>query len=419
MFLIIRQNLLALPLLGLPLIPILAWYYSAITLGFAVVIFVVSSIWIVTLYKYMENNKFIEANAIVDAVQSMSSEMMFSLLDEKGHFIQVSEAFCRVLGIREEELLNRHYSVLYDEKCINNKHEHTDVLNSEGCSQIQLCSKDSSGKLHWFSVIIYKLSKGGDGAYFSICHEITSTPLLKERQEKLERQSKYAAMGEMISMIAHQWRQPLSTIAAIAGNIRIAIDLGTATDEKTFEGMTKINKFALHLSETINDFRNFFAPQKDIVDISTSHLVLAALKFTAHVGQSYGINIKNECALEETLSVPKNEMLQVLINLIKNAQDVLVGRDIVNRQVIIRDFLINNTIVLEVADNGGGIDPSIADKIFDPYFTTKLNDGTGLGLYMSRRIIEEHLNGTLNAYNSDEGAVFSISIPKKEYKTNK
>jgi len=409
-----RQNLLALPLLGLPIIPILAWHYAVITLSFAVTIFIISSIWIVSLFKYIDKNKFIEVDAIVDAAQLMSSDMMFSLLDEKGHFLQVSEAFCSVIGIKENDLLNRHCSVLYDEKCTNNRRSPIDILNNKSSSQIQLCSKDVNGKMHWFSVIIYKLSKGSSGTYFSICHEITSTPLLKERQEMLERQSKYAAMGEMISMIAHQWRQPLSTIAAIAGNVRIAIDLGTSTDEKTFEAMTKVNQFALHLSETINDFRNFFAPQKDIIDISTRELALGAFKFTAHIGQSYGINIKNECTLEETLSVPKNEMLQVLINLIKNAQDVLVGRDIVNRQIIIRDFLINNTIVLEVADNGGGIDPLIADKIFDPYFTTKANDGTGLGLYMSRRIVEEHLNGTLNAYNSDEGAVFSISIPKQE-----
>jgi len=409
-----KQNFLFLPLLILPLIPIFAWYYAVIAFGVAIIIFIISSIWVASLYLYIEKKKFIEVDAIVDAVQSMSSVMMFSLLDDRGHFIQVSEAFCNVLGIKEDELLNRHFSVLYDEKCTNNKRLPTEIFKNRSSSQIQLCTKDVNGKLHWFSVIIYKLSKVSSESYFTICHEITSTPLLKERQEMLERQSKYAAMGEMISMIAHQWRQPLSTIATIAGNIRISIDLGTATDEKTIDAMTNVNKYALHLSETINDFRNFFAPQKDIIEISTNELALGALKFTAHIGQSYGINIKNECNLNEIVSVPKNEMLQVLINLIKNAQDVLVGRDIVNRKIIIRDFLINNTIVLEVADNGGGIDPSIADKIFDPYFTTKEADGTGLGLYMSRRIIEEHINGTLNAYNSDEGAVFSISIPKQE-----
>ena len=409
-----RQNLLFLPLLILPLIPVYAWYYLAVTTWMAIIAFFISTIWIVALYQQIEKKRFTQIDPIVSAVQSMSSEMIFALLDDKGHFIQVSEAFCNVIGYKEDELLSRHCSVLYDEKCTNNKRLPTDIVKNKSCSQIQVCSRDSKGKLHWFTAMIYKLSKGGNSSYLAICQEITGTPLLKERQEMLERQSKYAAMGEMIGMIAHQWRQPLSTIAAIAGNIKISIDLDTSTDEKTFEAMTKVNQYALHLSETINDFRNFFSPQKDIVDISTRELALGALKFTTHIGQSYGINIKNECNLKETVSVPKNEMLQVLINLIKNSQDVLVGRDIVNRQITIRDFLINNTIVLEVADNGGGIDASIADKIFDPYFTTKKSDGTGLGLYMSRRIIEEHVNGTLQAYNSDEGAVFSIAIPMKE-----
>jgi len=407
-----KEFFFLLPLFSIPTIPILAFQNEYLTLFPAITVFVILTLLLFYLAKKVILNSQNSGDMIADALQTMSSSVMYAFLDEKGHFQQVSDAFCERIGFSKDDLLYRHCSVLYNDQCSQNRQSPLEILGEDQSAQMQLCSKNGAGKMKWFSTSLHRLNS--ENEFLVLCQEIINSPMLEERKEMLERQSRYASMGEMISMIAHQWRQPLSTIAAVAGNVKISLKLGTVTDEKMVEAMSQINRYALYLSDTITDFRNFFKPQKDIVDISTSELVKSALKFTTHIGKSFGISIVNECSETSHAKIPRNEMIQVIINLIKNAQDVLVHRDIANRKITIRDFVINNNIILEIADNAGGIDQKIADKIFDPYFTTKEDEGTGLGLYMSRRIVEEHMNGTLQAYNSDEGAVFSISIPISE-----
>ncbi len=245
---------------------------------------------------------------------------------------------------------------------------------------------------------------------------------LQKKEQLLQQQSRHAQMGEMISMIAHQWRQPLSAISATAFSILIKTKR-KKFDQSTPEGLEKYNtflqtniesiqKYVQFLSTTIDDFRNFFRPEKlkeqcSFDDIITKTLQIAEVSLTNK-------NIQLTKALQSHchIHIYKNEVTQALLNILKNAEDNFIERDIVPAQIIIRAYEQNRFCFLEIEDNGGGIDTSIIDKIFDPYFSTKEEkNGTGLGLYMSKVIVEDHNSGRLEVENRSKGACFIFSFP--------
>jgi len=234
---------------------------------------------------------------------------------------------------------------------------------------------------------------------------------LKEKEKLLQQQSRLAQMGEMISMIAHQWRQPLSAISATSTAMILRTKLGTIDNEYVEEMSNNISGYATHLSETINDFRNFYKPNKEKIEISLDTLFESVYSIIKISLKKHNIKLIQELhSKEETLSYA-NELKQVLLNLIKNAEDILIEREIENPYIIIHTYTDKGRRFLEIKDNGGGIDSSIIDKIFDPYFSTKKKkDGTGLGLYMSKVIVEDHCNGVLSVENTEEGAMFCIEL---------
>jgi signal transduction histidine kinase len=237
---------------------------------------------------------------------------------------------------------------------------------------------------------------------------------VKIQKEQLVKQSRHAAMGEMISMIAHQWRQPLSTISSIVSNMKISIDLNEIEPKSLKDDLDKITDLNKYLSKTINDFRNFFLPnkKKDISDITI--LTQEANNLLEHLLKVNDIELINNCKQVSDVYVYKNEFVQVIINIIKNAIDQLIINSIRDRKIWLDDYEDSKNVVLYIADNAGGIPDDIIDRIFEPYFSTKNEkNGTGLGLYMSKMIIEEHLNGSITVENnSHSGVTFSIKLPK-------
>ena len=235
---------------------------------------------------------------------------------------------------------------------------------------------------------------------------------IKDTQKKeklLQQQSRLAQMGEMLSMIAHQWRQPLSAIASRAGNLTLQIMLKKEIDNKMLKGeMDKIIEYTQHLSETINEFRNFFKQNKTKKETSCVAVVNSVLSIVETALNNKNITIVKEFDENApSFELYENELKQVVLNLIKNAEDILIEKEIQNATITIKVY----DKVIVVSDNGGGIKDSIIDKIFDPYFSTKKKkDGTGLGLYMSKVIIEEHCGGKLTVTNDKFGAVFAIDL---------
>ena len=233
----------------------------------------------------------------------------------------------------------------------------------------------------------------------------------REKDQALIQQSKLAQMGEMIAMIAHQWRQPLGAITAAANDLILKITFGKY-DAKYFDKKLKnITDLSQHLSKTIDDFRGFYKKDKEKIEILLSDIVKDVLNIVAVSIKNKNIEIITEFHSDKKVYTYPNEVRQVVLNLIKNAEDILLEKGVKNPYIKIKTFDIENNSCLEVSDNGGGVPKNIIDKIFDPYFSTKTKkDGTGLGLYMSKIIIEEHCNGTLSVSNSEEGAIFRIEF---------
>jgi len=231
------------------------------------------------------------------------------------------------------------------------------------------------------------------------------------KDKQLMQQSRLAQMGEMLSMIAHQWRQPLSAISSVAVSLNIKAELGKADEETVIGFAKKISEYAQHLSSTIDDFRDFFKPSKEVEYTTFNEIIASVLKIVENEINLYDINLiqQLEC-YEEFYSYP-NELKQVILNLLKNAQDILVEKNIQDPYIKVNTYTEKGKLVLTVSDNGGGIPEDIIDKVFDPYFSTKLDkNGTGIGLYMSKTIVDDHCKGELSVSNNEEGAVFKLSL---------
>ncbi len=253
------------------------------------------------------------------------------------------------------------------------------------------------------------------GTIQDITAEYMAQEALRHRDKMMFRQSRLAQMGEMISMIAHQWRQPLNAISMTTATMTHKVSEGKY-DKAFFESrLERISAYVQHLSDTIEDFRNFFKPDKEKQEISFSEIVDDALGFLKPGLESNSITVQKECDSKARMMTYTNELLQVVLNLIKNAEDVLVQNKTKEPLITIRCYDDKEKSILEIEDNAGGIDESILDKIFDPYFTTKeQHNGTGLGLYMSKVIIQEHCEGTLSVANSAKGACFRIIMDKRD-----
>lgn len=239
--------------------------------------------------------------------------------------------------------------------------------------------------------------------------------LLKERHKDkmLMQQSRFAALGEMIEQIAHQWRQPLNTLALINQNLYFKYKL-QKFDAKSFdEAHEQIDNNLQYMSQTIDDFRNFYNTNTKEETYELKEAIDTALSLSDSTIKYAKIKVTIQDAPDYYVHNRKNEFIQVCMNLLKNAHDALIEKRKEDREVNFGIDCHDNKIYLSVEDNAGGIDESIINKIFNPYFTTKTKDnGSGIGLYMSKSIIEEHLDGTIHVENTPKGARFTLSLPQ-------
>jgi polar amino acid transport system substrate-binding protein len=233
----------------------------------------------------------------------------------------------------------------------------------------------------------------------------------KEKDLLILQQSRLAQMGEMISMIAHQWRQPLNVISLKISYLKIRAKRNDLPPDKVLELSEETLRIVQHLSRTIDDFRYFFKPTVDAKTTDFRTIAQNALTIVGHAIESRQIEIATDLRGERTFKGYPSEMAQVVINLLKNAQDAILEQAVQPGRIVLRTYDTPDGTVLEVHDNAGGIPAPLLDKIFDPYFSTKdEKNGTGLGLYMSKQIVEKHEGGRLFVENRDGGALFRIEI---------
>ena len=243
--------------------------------------------------------------------------------------------------------------------------------------------------------------------------------LLKEKQKlqkdieykniMLIQQNKFVSMGEMIANIAHQWRQPLNTLGLLIQKMGIFYKQGLLDTKQIDENITKAMFLMNGMSETIDDFRNFFSKDRVLEDFYVEEAVLKCLDIIKPNIDSNNIELALEIKNKYFVTGYKNEFFQVILNLLNNAVEALLIDKISKPKIKVKIRYENHNIYLDICDNAKGISSSIIDKIFNPYFTTK-DSGTGLGLYMSKIIIEEHMDGKISVESSNHGTTSTIVL---------
>jgi signal transduction histidine kinase len=237
-------------------------------------------------------------------------------------------------------------------------------------------------------------------------------------------QSRFAALGEMIGNIAHQWRQPLSAISSTASGIELQMEIGVASNEDIKKSYSDIKNYVQFLTQTIEDFRGFFKEDKTKVDFDMRNVLKNALAITNATYKDNNINVKLNISDEPlTANGMPSELAQAFLNILNNARDAIIEKKPNFKGIYIYSQNTENENILYFQDNAGGIPDGILEKIFDPYFTTKhQSQGTGIGLYMSKDIVEKNMHGSLSVKNivqeldgvTYNGACFRISLPKNK-----
>ena len=352
--------------------------------------------------------------------------------------IMANNALCNMLGYKEDELLGHCVSEFVDEKNRNVFLKNaSETQGGKGGKNYEMGLVHKSGRIvhALFSTEVLSDENGDILGSFAMVTNITKRKhaedelvsfnyLLEEKiaeevlknhskDELMTKQMRMAQMGEMISMIAHQWRQPLSTISAIVASMQMGLSLDDDEDNPIYEDLEHVNEHIQFLSNTIDDFRHFFSPNKLKNQVRLCDLLDNALGIIKQSLIQTNVDVVNDYKhLTRPMKLYSNELVQVFLNLVKNSMDVLSERELDRAYICIRGSEYDNKSVIVFEDNGGGISPKIMQKIFEPYFTTKNEkNGTGLGLYMSKMIIEEHCDGHLIVENTDVGARFTIALP--------
>ncbi|PHR58510.1 MAG: hypothetical protein COA44_03440 [Arcobacter sp.] len=354
-----------------------------------------------------------KTKSIQQSLDIINKHVLTAHIDLNGLITNVSTAYCNISGYEKNQFIAKPFTLLFDAQTPlkDLKALWKDLKEGQAYTG-EVKNMDTFDNFYWLDMHINPeyTSSGEKIGYVCIAHNITDKKLVIEQQEQLIAQSRHAAMGEMISMIAHQWRQPLATISAITTGISMDISLGSSSNDTLEEKIESISKQVQHLSHTVDDFRDFFKPTKGVENTYVKALVSEAIKLLDH-RLTKKIEIKYTAEIDLCLALYRNELVQVLINILNNACDALESKGVKNPCISINEYVENSMLVIEIQDNAGGIEEKALAHVFDPYFSTKTKNGTGLGLYMSKTIVEDHQKGILEAFNQNKGAMFRVSLP--------
>lgn len=359
-----------------------------------------------------------------------------SITDVHGIITDISQAYEKVSGYTKQEVIGRTHSVF--------RHPDTseefyagmwDNLLAGKAWEGEVENRRKDGEAYWLKLYIEpQTDRNGDvQGYIATGHDITNKVQLEVLTKELEYrvmqeveknrlqaaqlidQSRLAQMGEMISMIAHQWRQPLASVSAIASTLTLDVIMDNYEKEFFEERLGAIADLAQHLSATIDDFRGFFKQNKEVSSATWETIAEGSLGIIEPTLKTRNIVVHRRYEANEPFSTYINEVRQVILNILKNAEDIFLEKKIEEPTIWIRSYEKDSTVCISIEDNAGGIPSEVIGKVFDPYFSTKTEiDGTGLGLYMSKKIIEEHCRGKLKASNTSNGALFEIVLPKEQ-----
>ena len=250
-----------------------------------------------------------------------------------------------------------------------------------------------------------------DSLQIEMAERLRAEEELRSRERLMIQQSRLAAMGEMISNIAHQWRQPLNILGLIVQRLPFFYDAGKFDRDFLVKSASDAMNLIRHMSATIDDFRDFFMPDKERTIFSVKKAVYQAVSLIDAGFKAQNIDIVTRIEGESTVNGYPSQFAQVILNILFNARDALLERGVDKGRIEIESSWERERLVLTIRDNAGGIPDNILDKVFDPYFTTKGPDrGTGIGLFMAKSIIDKSMGGRITACNYEDGAEFRIEV---------
>lgn len=335
--------------------------------------------------------------------------------DSAGVILYVNEQMIRESGYTKEELVGTNMARFRSRK--HNDEYYTDLWKTISVDKKvwhgMLVSETKNGEFRDWQATIFPLLEEDHEVvnYVYVVEDITEQ---NSKDRLFVQQTRQAQMGEMLSMIAHQWRQPLAIINSLVGQVQFKNAMRSEPDPVLEENLYKIEEQSMHLSHTINDFRNFFNPNKQEEEIMCSTLVQNAVRLIDHSIKVSSLDFSIKVAADSCIKTFSNELMQVMITLIKNSLDAFEENKIKERILTILIDKNESDAIITIQDNGGGISEKVMKEIFSPYFTTKGDkEGTGLGLYMSKMVVEEHCKGKLTVQSKDAKSTFSIVLPMK------
>lgn len=367
-------------------------------------------------------------------------------LEHDGKIGAVNLSGANLLGMERSRLLGRRFELFVSQEARPFFSEFIKrVFASHGkqSCEMPLTVKDNRQLFVQIEASGYKLDMGCRLAVIDITRRRSAEDLLSEKRRELEElnkslekrivqavddlrskdqmmiiQDRRAVMGEMISNIAHQWRQPLNTLGLVVQQAPLFYDSSEFSREFLETNTAKAMELIQHMSQTIDDFRNFFRADKEMVTFGVNQVIEKVISFVEKSFMDQQISIVFEAKGDPEVNGYPNEYSQVMLNILMNARDALVNHDFAGATISILSFAEGDKTVVTIGDNAGGIADEILDKIFDPYFTTKGPDkGTGIGLFMSKTIIEKNMGGSLTVQNTGNGAEFRIETGGRNSKS--
>jgi PAS domain S-box-containing protein len=353
----------------------------------------------------MQQKTLVHRNQVID------ENIIYTETNLKGIITYASKAFCDISGYTKDELINYPHNIVRHEDSPSKDFESMwKIIKSGKKWHGVVQNKNKNSESYWVKATVAQLFDIENNliGYCSVRQDITELQL---KSQLLEKQTRLAAMGEMIGMIAHQWRQPLTTMRSLMGKLKLKKQFDELDDETWLKSIEKHNSIIDYMDRTINDFLNFYRENNSEQKISVDSLINEPYKIVEALFEGNSIKFETDSNINEQVVLNIKKFEQVLMNLYKNSADEIIKNNIKDGMVYVKSYKEKEGLVIEVNDNGGGIPDDIIDKVFDPYFSTKSKNGTGLGLYMCKVIIEDQLKGTIEIFNRNYGAVCKIWLP--------
>ncbi|MGB5793490.1 ATP-binding protein, partial [Poseidonibacter sp.] len=314
--------------------------------------------------------------------------------DEK--IVFCNNVFKKMFGFKiEDNMINKNINELFEQ---TNKSSISKIINKNNSKTYEINGLKSIDNK--FPTLVKSKEIFFDNNASNIISIIDMSEI-KDKENILIQQSKMASLGEMIGNIAHQWRQPLSFISTSASGIKLQKEFGIIDEKEMSSTLDRITETTKFLSQTIDDFQNYLKNDKIKKEFNVNNSINTILNITKGSIVNNFINLKLDLKENLYLYGYENELNQAILNVLNNAKDALSEIDKDNRYLAIKTYKLRNRVLIEIVDNAGGINPVILDKIFEPYFTTKhKSQGTGLGLFMTHKIITESMHGQINIKNT-------------------